>query len=86
MGRHHPLTCAEVKQILRNLDFSPRPKKGTSHEQWVKNDPILGFKKVTVDCPNAPFSQDLISYMARQAGVSKSEFYAALDKPKLKPA
>lgn len=29
--------------------------------------------------PKAPFGQDLITYMARQAGVSKSEFYQALE-------
>ena len=81
MTRHRPLTCKEVKQILKNLGFQPRPVKGTSHEHWVKYDGkgnLLG--KVTVDCPKAPFSQDLISFMARQAGISKSDFYDALDK------
>lgn len=72
-----PLTCKEVKLILTSLGFKPRPKKGTSHEQWVgySNDRIF---KVTVDCPKSPFSQDLISSMAKQAGVSKKEFYTAL--------
>ena len=81
MARNFPLTCKQVKEILTNLGFTARPQKGTSHEHWVKYDKngnLLG--KVTVDCPKAPFSQDLISYMARQAGVSKKEFYAALDK------
>jgi predicted RNA binding protein YcfA (HicA-like mRNA interferase family) len=81
MGRNFPLSCKQVKEILTNLGFRPRPQKGTSHEQWVKYDEsgrLLG--KVTVDCPKAPFSQDLISFMARQAGVSKKEFYAALGK------
>ncbi|WP_405126775.1 hypothetical protein [Ralstonia pseudosolanacearum] len=41
-----------------------------------------GFFKVTVDCPKAPFSQTLIAFMARQAGVSKKAFYAALLQPK----
>jgi hypothetical protein len=36
--------------------------------------------KVTVDCPKSPFSQDLISSMAKQAGVSKKAFYAALQR------
>lgn len=77
-GVHPPLTCKEVKQILDTLGFAPRPQKATSHEQWVKkaNDRIY---KVTVDCPKAPFSQDLISSMARQAGVTKKQFYAALE-------
>ncbi|SDY40222.1 type II toxin-antitoxin system HicA family toxin [Nitrosomonas sp. Nm33] len=77
-GAHPPLTCKEVKQILKNLGFELRPRKSTSHEQWAKiNGSIL--YKVTVDCPKSPFSQDLISSMAKQAGVSKKEFYAALD-------
>ena len=76
-GLYHPLTCKEVKEILVFLGFEPRPKKGTSHEHWIK-DSTDGRRKVTVDCPNAPFSHDLISSMAKQAGVSKKEFYAAL--------
>ncbi|QSA97738.1 type II toxin-antitoxin system HicA family toxin [Methylococcus sp. EFPC2] len=72
-----PLTCKEVKEILGKLGFTPRPQKGTSHEQWVKQE---GGKlyKVTVDCPKQPFGPDLVRYMAMQAGVSKKEFYAAL--------
>lgn len=79
MARHRPLKCEEVKTILRNLGFEPKPQKGTSHEQWVKD---YGGKrhKVTVDCPKQPFTQDLIRSMAHQAGVSKSAFYAALDQ------
>lgn len=78
-----PLTCAQVKQILTNLGFAPRPKKGTSHEQWVGQ--IRGqFRKVTVDCPQAPFTQDLIRWMANQAGVTKKELYEALDAEKAK--
>ena len=79
MTRHRPLECREVKQILKNPGFAARPQKGTSHEQWVKYDAdgkLLG--KVTVDCPKAPFSQDSISFMAQQAGVSKNDFYEAL--------
>ncbi|WP_018913038.1 type II toxin-antitoxin system HicA family toxin [Thiomonas sp. FB-6] len=75
---HPPLTCREVKEILRALGFSFREQSG-SHEQWVKCD-ATGFLKVTVDCPKAPFSQDLISFMARQAGVNKKQFYAALGR------
>lgn len=75
-GVYPPLTCKDVKQILKSLGFEPRPKNGTSHEQWVRKD-NKGFFKVTVDCPKAPFSPDLISSMAKQAGLSKKEFYAA---------
>ena len=78
-GVHPPLDCAQVKEILKKLGFQPRPQKGTSHEQWVKMD-AGRINKVTVDCPKAPFSQDLISSMARQAGVTKKQFYAQLGK------
>jgi predicted RNA binding protein YcfA (HicA-like mRNA interferase family) len=77
MSKNRPLECKEVKKILKNLGFKPRPQKGTSHRHWTKNCPKKGFLKVTVDCPKAPFSQDLISSMANQAGVSKKEFYKA---------
>jgi predicted RNA binding protein YcfA (HicA-like mRNA interferase family) len=76
-GVFPPLSCKQVKQILSSLGFSPRPQKGTSHEQWVKTTNGK-FYKVTLDCPKSPFSQDLISSMAKQAGVSKKEFYSAL--------
>ena len=79
MGRRHrPLTCEEVKRILRRLGFVPRPHRGTSHEQWVR-DEGGSRRKVTIDCPTQPFGQELISSMARQAGVTKRDFYAALD-------
>lgn len=81
--RWRPLEYREVKQILKNLGFEPRPRKGTSHEQWVKYSE-RGLYKVTVDCPKAPFGPDLIKSMASQAGVSKREFYRALDKKKRK--
>jgi len=80
------LTCKEVKKILRNLGFEPRKQKSTSHQHWVRlvksRKPLARDRlyKVTVDCPKAPFSQILISSMAKQAGVSKKEFYAALKK------
>jgi len=74
-----PLTCKEVKEILRNLGFWPRPQKGTSHEQWVKHQEGRLYK-VTVDCPKQPFGPDLVRYMAAQAGVSKKDFYAALKR------
>lgn len=73
-SKYPPLTCKDVKNILKKLGFEPRPKKGTSHEQWIKHAEGRLYK-VTVDCPKAPFSQDLISSMAKQAGLSKKDFY-----------
>ena len=52
MARHHPLTCKEVKTILKNLGFKPRKRKATSHEDWVKREGER-FYKVTVDCPES---------------------------------
>jgi predicted RNA binding protein YcfA (HicA-like mRNA interferase family) len=74
-GHHPPLSCTDFKAILKKLGFSLRPKKsGSSHEDWVGS--IGGkFRKVTVDCPKAPFSQDLIESMAKQAGVTKKRIY-----------
>lgn len=76
MSSHHPpLTCPQFKAVLSKLGFEKREKKsGTSHEDWVAT--IDGrFRKVTVDCPKAPFSQDLIGSMAKQAGVTKKRIY-----------
>ena len=78
MSAHHPpLTCAEFKAVLSTLGFTKRARKqqtAGSHESWVR---IVGGRlyKVTVDCPRAPFSQDLISAMAKQAGVTKKIIY-----------
>lgn len=71
-----PLSCADVKTILSNLGFKPEKPKGGSHEQWIGNTGGK-FRKVTVDCPKAPFTGDLVKWMAQQAGVTKKQFYAA---------
>jgi len=73
-----PLTCKEVKRILKNLQFEYRNTEG-SHENWIKD---VGSRrwKVTVDCPKQPFSAFLIKSMASQAGVTVRQFYQALDK------
>ena len=78
-GHFPPLTCTEVKRILRTLGFEPRKGGSGSHEQWVKDENGRRYK-VTVDCPKAPFSPTLITSMARQAGISKKAFYAARER------
>lgn len=77
MSKWKPLTCKEVKAILRNLGFVYRNTEG-SHENWIKDGPP--FRKVTVDCPKAPFSPILIGFMVQQSGVTKKQFYAELYK------
>jgi predicted RNA binding protein YcfA (HicA-like mRNA interferase family) len=75
MSSHQPpLTCDQFKAILKKMGFAPRSQKATSHEQWV-GETYGQFRKVTVDCPKAPFSQDLITAMAKQAGVTKKIIY-----------
>ncbi len=72
-GVYPPLTCKQVKQVLKELGFEHRDTRG-SHESWVREQPPP-FRKVTVDCPKAPFSQMLLESMAHQAGVTKKKFY-----------
>jgi hypothetical protein len=74
-GQHPPLTSDQFKAVLAALGFTKREQRsGTTHESWVAT--IDGaFRKVTVDCPKAPFSQDLIGSMAKQAGVTKKKIY-----------
>ena len=71
-----PLRSAEVRNILKNLGFTPRPQKGTSHEHWVREGEP--FRKVTLSAHNEPFDDFIVSSMARQAGVSVRAFYEAL--------
>lgn len=76
MSAHYPpLTAKDFKAVLSRLGFTPRPQRsGTSHEQWVGT--VDGkFRKVTVDSHHAPFSQDLVTFMAKQAGVTKKRIY-----------
>lgn len=76
-AQYPPLTCKQVKTILKKLGFKLYPQAGTSHEHWKKTENGRLYK-VTVDCPKAPFSPDLISSMADQAGKTKKAFYAVL--------
>jgi predicted RNA binding protein YcfA (HicA-like mRNA interferase family) len=73
-----PLTAREVKRIAKNLGFEYRNTEG-GHEQWVRHAPPP-FRKITIACHLEPFADTLVSYMARQAGVSVRDFYNALDQ------
>lgn len=79
-GHYPPLTCDEVKQILKNLGFEICTNRGKgSHENYCRLSKA-GLLKVTVDCPKSPFSPSLIKSMSSQAGLGKKDFYKALDK------
>lgn len=81
-GRHQTLTCKEVIRAIEMLGFQFRKHtSGTSHDAYVGT--FRGkFRKVTVDCPTAPFGHDLIALMAKQAGLTKKELYAAVNGEK----
>lgn len=72
-GQNPPLTCKDVKAILKKLGFQFIKQEG-SHEKWRKEKGHHRWN-VTVDCPKAPFSPILIDSMAAQAGVKKKDFY-----------
>jgi predicted RNA binding protein YcfA (HicA-like mRNA interferase family) len=76
--KYRPLTCKEVKRILRSLGFEFQRQKG-SHEHWkavVKGK----MRLVTVDCPKEPFVAPLLTLMVEQSGYSKDEWYQQLPK------
>lgn len=77
MSRNRPLTCKEVKFAAKTLGFRYRNTEG-SHEHWIHDQARGLFRKMTIDCPKAPFTQFLIRAMAGQAGITKKELYAAV--------
>lgn len=85
MAKDPPLKSADVERGLKAMGFKKRAQKGTAHVHWTKT---IGKKlfKVTVDSHLAPFSQDLIKSMARQAGISTNQFYEACSKTGSKKA
>ncbi len=75
MGNKPQLDCKAVKSLLKMLGFSKVRQDGShEHYQMVARQRM---RTVTVDCPKAPFSHDLVKSMAAQAGLTKPEFYAA---------
>jgi predicted RNA binding protein YcfA (HicA-like mRNA interferase family) len=78
-SRHPPLTHRQIIAALALLGFEYRkPTSGTSHQYYIGT--FRGaYRKVTVDPPKSPFGQDLIASMAKQAGLTKSELYAAVN-------
>ncbi len=79
-SRFPPLTAAEVRRILRNLGFQMEKGRGGAHEQWRKLVPGQPARKVTLSPHHEPFKNRIVEYMVAQAGVTKAEFYAALER------
>ncbi|MCP2041907.1 putative RNA binding protein YcfA (HicA-like mRNA interferase family) [Neisseria sp. HSC-16F19] len=75
-NRISPLTYKEVSSALKRLGFEMKPKTATAHEQWIRVD-HRGKFVVTVDKHIAPFDKTLIKSMARQAGMTSKDFFAA---------
>lgn len=83
MGKcHPPLDRTQVEAILKELGFSPKRQKGTSHAQWE------GYTKgqrriVTVDhfrSQKEKYGHKLLQKMIEQSGLTKKEFYSYLNK------
>ena len=78
MGRKYPpLTCKEVKRILKALGFAFHRHKG-SHEHW-KAVVDGQLRLVTVDCPKELFVPPLLSSMVRQSGYSIEDWHRQLN-------
>ena len=88
MAKYPPLEAVDIRNGLKAAGFELRTQKA-SHEQWILDGEKNGKKfryKVTVDGHHAPFSQDLVSSMANQAGMSKKQFYELCCKDGTKKA
>jgi hypothetical protein len=77
--RHVPLKCRDVEAALRNLGFAPEDKGGTSHVHWVCVRDGRMYK-VTVDCHRGEVRANDVKSIINQAGVSKRQFLAALNR------
>ena len=76
MGKHDsPVKHADAVRGLRAAGFVQLSQKSTSHTQWVLRDEHGNLKrKITLDEHNAPYTNTLLSSIARQAGMSKKKF------------
>jgi predicted RNA binding protein YcfA (HicA-like mRNA interferase family) len=80
------LSANDIQKGLAALGFEQLPQKSTSHTQWIHKSFRGKFRKVTVDAHHEPFSNDLVSSMYAQAGLTKREFYAMCSKGGIKAA
>lgn len=80
------LSSKDIEKGLAALGFEPQPQKSTSHTQWTHKSFRGKYRKVTIDAHHEPFSNDLVSSMYTQAGLSKREFYELCTKGGLKAA
>lgn len=79
-GQYPPLDRSQVEAILKDLGFTEKRHKGSSHAQWE------GYTKtkrriVTVDhlkSKKEKYGDYLLKKMIQQSGLSKKEFYSHL--------
>jgi len=81
MGKSYPpLDREQVETVLKNLEFNPKKRKGTSHTQWEGY--AEGQRRiVTVDhlkSRKEKYGPRLIGKMIKQSGLSKEKFYSYL--------
>lgn len=85
MGKKYPLTSSDIERGLRAAGFEEQPKTGTSHVKWILYARSTKYV-VTVDAHHSPFSHQLISAMAKQAGLTVDQLYELCSKEGLKQA
>ena len=86
MAGRPQLSANDIEKGLQALGFVLQSQKSTSHTQWTHECYRGKFRKVTVDAHHEPFSDDLVSSMSKQAGLSKKELYNLCTKNGLKAA
>jgi predicted RNA binding protein YcfA (HicA-like mRNA interferase family) len=78
--RYPPLDRDQVETVLKNLKFSLKRQKGTSHAQWEGY--VKGKRRiVTVDhlkSKKEKYGHRLFEKMIEQSGLTKEEFYSYL--------
>lgn len=79
MPSYKPLNYREVTKVLKKLGFTPRPRKATSHESWIKTYKGKNYV-VTVahHGKNTQFPPKTLKSMIEQSGYTKEEFYKHL--------
>lgn len=73
-----PIRCRDAERALKNLGFEEGAKKATSHRKFQKI--VNGhLYSVTLDCHKGEVSALNLRSIIKQAGVSREEFYKAID-------
>ena len=73
----------DFSRMMQPQEHCDAKFRSTFFDQFASSKPIIStlLRQNHVDCPKSPFSQDLITFMAKQACVTKNEFYGAKVKP-----